>query len=189
MPSPLQIRKHSSPAPDDVVREVLRINAQNLVAKPEEARARGGGFLLVKLDEAIIRSGVVYAAERDGATAGYLLLTTIDAFFAYFQSDAAFTPTGGNEGVLQKMKTDVYIYQIAVAPNATKQGIGAALLGKVSEDFAARAVTADVLIQPVDNPASMALFRKAGFAEIGTLACPGFSDFGDIETTVFRKEP
>ena len=65
---------------------------------------------------------------------------------------------------------------IAVAPGARGRGVGRRLLVAGIAAVAEESFTASVLARVrTDNPASAALFRGAGFAEVGPSTCAGLS--------------
>ena len=59
------------------------------------------------------------------------------------------------------------VLTLAVAPEARRQGLGARLLAAALAEAVARGVERVVLEVAVDNAAAIALYRAAGFHEVG----------------------
>lgn len=67
----------------------------------------------------------------------------------------------------------VYMDEMAVAGNERRQGIGLALGNKFLEEVASRGFRSSLLRTDINNPASMGLFGKLGYRNVGIFD-PGY---------------
>lgn len=82
----------------------------------------------------------------------------------------AVAETGGEKagyGEIRIVADEAQIYNIAIAPEYRKQGIGEALLTHLIEAGRERGCTLVTLEVRAGNEAAMALYKKLGFREVG----------------------
>jgi ribosomal protein S18 acetylase RimI-like enzyme len=99
------------------------------------------------------------ATERFLAEPGHHLL------FAYDGSGRAVGMISGVEMTHPDKGTEMFIYELGVAPTARLQGIGSALVGALA-DIARRGGCYGMWVSTeVDNEAALATYRRAGAAD------------------------
>lgn len=76
-------------------------------------------------------------------------------------------PGGRGFALGRAVAGEAEVLTIAVAPEARRQGIGAALLARLAEAAAARGAEVAHLEVAADNAAAIALYAAAGFAATG----------------------
>lgn len=86
--------------------------------------------------------------------------------------------------VYRVVGTDAEIITIGVAPNARRGGIASAMLEIATRDATSRGATKIFLEVATTNTAARALYRGAGFSEIGTR--PKYYD--GVDAIVMSKE-
>ena len=80
----------------------------------------------------------------------------------------------GNFHLLKgKLHSLLYMDEMAVAGNERRQGIGLALGNKFLEEVASRGFRSSLLRTDINNPASMGLFGKLGYRNVGIFD-PGY---------------
>ncbi len=98
----------------------------------------------------------------------------------------AFADFRGNGFVLAwAVAEEAEILTLAVAPEARRRGLGAALVSEAAGLALARGAAALHLEVAEDNFAARALYAKLGFAEMGVR--PGYYDSGAINAIVLRR--
>jgi ribosomal protein S18 acetylase RimI-like enzyme len=152
--------------------------------------ASGDAFLISAFDlqelNGLLESGAaLILLERENELVGYSLITPIEEFTALYApgSGDTFMPTT----TIPIEKTD-YLYQIAVAPKYSRRGFGYRLL-ELAKVHSQSGLLADILVQPLENSASIQFFEKNGFAECGTLILANYRDFGQLQSKVYLWTP
>jgi predicted GNAT superfamily acetyltransferase len=114
-----------------------------------------------ELEACLAQATLFRVAELEGASAGYLI-----AFAAGFASI-------GDEYAWFSARHSAFLYvdQVAVARDAWRRGIGAALYADLEREARERGIpllVCEVNLRP-ENPRSLAFHAKLGFAEAGRL--------------------
>lgn len=195
----------STAIPPQILTQVLAIASENYVSKPEDVLDPSQGFLVGNLSKSLLQNflkdgGSLYVAEMGHQVVGYLLLTSIKEFLGYFspeyqtessksQEEVSLNPNPRHPGILKDVRQDFFVYHIAVSRSAPRGGFGSQLLKQVIADHPARGLTADVLIEPFLNEASVSFFKKHGFSEVATAQYKKYKTFGDLKTVILRRLP
>lgn len=167
---------------------VVALVEETLLEK--QADPEGAGFLITRLTltdlEALLSRGAnLLVAEAEGKIVGYALMTSLQMLEEYtptFMGEAA------NDGWPSAAQGHSYLFQVAVSREFRRAGLAHSLLSKAKET-SPNGLLADVLIRPLVNRPSLALFQASGFRRVGTLSFPAYPGLGPHDSAVFKWDP
>jgi ribosomal protein S18 acetylase RimI-like enzyme len=134
-------------------------------------------FTQIELKELYDSGATLITAEQDQKIAGFTMITGPSVFTEQLDS-------GAFSSQLSVELDYQYLYQVAVLPQFKRMGLGHQLINEAKK-FGTDGLIADILIEPLNNQASIDLFLKAGFQSRGILSLPSYRDFGALKSEVF----
>jgi ribosomal protein S18 acetylase RimI-like enzyme len=148
------------------------------------------GFLITRLTlldlEAALSSGAeLLVAEAEGKAVGYALLTSLNMLEEYTPTFVGVSPSNGWPAAREGYG---YLFQVAIAQGFRRAGLAHSLLSKAKEK-SPKGLVADVVIRPLANRPSLALFEASGFKRIGVLSFPAYPGLGPHDSAVFKWDP
>jgi ribosomal protein S18 acetylase RimI-like enzyme len=149
----------------------------------DEKNTSESGFLITamspdELAELLGSGSRMAVAQRGEELLGYALMCPSNYLRALAPS---FTPSSGEPLALSRFD---YLLQIAVQPESRRRGIALELMS-VIRPLATRGLVADVLLEPIENAASLAFFGQAGFERIGSFQFDAYPGIGPHRSAVF----
>lgn len=168
------------------VERILIFQKQFIVKR--NAKNQEAGFLISELardevEEAVKNGGKIFLATCRGELVGYALTAPIHEFSSLYQKGSS-----GSFSQSLELEIDfnslVYLYQIAIAPLYAGRGVGTSIINQVKSDSGTKGVLTDVLVEPLNNEASIRFFLKNQFRTIGILTLQNYRDFGQLKSEV-----
>lgn len=174
----------SSRGLDQVVDRLLRIQESVVIARNHTPPANG--FLISNLSarelhELLCAAGTsLYVASTADEVEGFCLVTDIQEFLALGR--------GGSTGAFHfpapvSFRQADYLFQIGVSTAKSRAGTGTALVREAQKRHTTGLIT-DILVDPIENSASLAFFAKQGFEKVGELRIGQYRDFGQLISAV-----